>query len=113
MNWIMAREASDSLDTFSNATLDGQGSLRKPGSGPYMFDPRRADHDVGLLDTDIEIAPREIFYYRAVVHQHGLGLKLVGNAKLRNALGRVRAAASARIADRISGKQCRFVALHR
>src|SRR6516165_11515360 len=34
MNWIMAREASGSLDTFSNATLDGQGSLREPGSGP-------------------------------------------------------------------------------
>src|SRR6516165_8846005 len=34
MNWIMAREASGSLDTFSNATLDGQGSWRKPGSGP-------------------------------------------------------------------------------
>src|SRR5262252_2742523 len=39
MNWIMAREASGSLDTLSNATLDGQGSLRNPGSGPTYSVP--------------------------------------------------------------------------
>jgi hypothetical protein len=34
MNRIMARAASGSLETFSSATLEGQGLLSEPGGAP-------------------------------------------------------------------------------
>jgi hypothetical protein len=34
MNAIIARAASGCFDEDSNATLDGHGMFRKPGSGP-------------------------------------------------------------------------------
>ena len=73
------------------------------GHGPDEIGPRRAHHDVGLLDAELEVAARQVEGdgAGAAAGEDDLGLQLLGEAELGDSLGGIVAAAAARIADRL------------
>jgi len=67
-----SRAASGAFEDGSKATVGTQGLLKKAGQLSDVFGPGSPDHDVGLLDAELEIAARQIFDDGAVVGEDGL-----------------------------------------
>ena len=83
MNAIIARAASGCLDEVSNATLDGHGVFRSQAAARHSpF--RDADHDVGLLKADLEVAARQVVGDGTAARELRPGLQLLGEAELRD-----------------------------
>src|SRR5437773_7831634 len=79
---------------------------------PDIISSRYANHDVGLLNADLEVAARQIVGDGTAGGESCLGLQLLGEAELRNPLPDIRAAAATRIADRLRREQSRLVRFH-
>ena len=62
---INSRAGSGTFEDGSRAIVETQGLLRKPGSD--IFGPGDPDHDIGLLDAELEIAARQIFDHGPLV----------------------------------------------
>src|SRR5687768_12033548 len=79
---------------------------------PDIISSTHADHDVGLLNADLEVAARQVVGDGTACSKRCFGLQLLGEAELRNALPGIRAAAAARVADRLRREQGRLVGFH-
>src|SRR5262249_3186630 len=73
----------------------------------HIVGARRTDHDVGLLDTELEVAARQEEGHRAgaAAGANGLRFERFGETELLDPLGDVLAAAPARVADRLRGQE--------
>src|SRR5439155_23690227 len=87
--------------------------VQKAGQWPDIIRSRHADHDVGLLNADLEVAARQIVGNGTAGGENRLVLQLLGEAELRDPLSDIRAAAAARIADRFGRDQRRLIDFHR
>src|SRR5262245_14836517 len=81
--------------------------------GADIIGPCHADHDVGLLDADLELAARQIVGDWAICGAHRLGFQLLGQPELLDALRHMRATAAKGVADRLRRDQRRLVGLDR
>src|SRR5919201_2891742 len=66
---------------------------------PDIVRSGNADHDVGLLNADLEVASSQIIRHGTAAGENRLRFQLLGETELRNTIRDVRTAASARIAD--------------
>ncbi len=113
MNLIISRAASCSFETVNTRDARRARLVQEARQWPDILGSRYADHDVGLLNADLEVAARQIVGDGTAGGERGLGLQLLGQAELRNPLPDIRAAAAARIADRLRREQRRLVGFHR
>src|SRR5262249_31373249 len=74
---------------------------------------RHADHDVRLLNADLEVAARQIVGDGTAGGENRPVLQLLGEAELLDPLADICAAAAARIANRFGREQRRLIGFHR